>query len=31
VLFTDKPEDKQKYSIKNMGKSAIILQVTFLK
>ena len=31
VVFADKPEDKQKYSVKNMGKSAIILQVTFLK
>lgn len=31
VVFADKPEDKQKYSVKNMSKSDIILQVTFLK
>ena len=31
VLFADKPEDKQKYSVKNIGKSTIILQVTYVK
>lgn len=31
VVFADKPEDKQKYSVKNMGKTTIILQVTFVK
>jgi len=31
VVFADKPEDKQKYSVKNPGKSTIVLQVTFLK
>jgi hypothetical protein len=31
VVYADKPEDKQKYSIKNVGKSTIVLQATFLK
>ena len=31
VVFSDKPEDKQKYAVKNIGKSTVILQVTFLK
>jgi ABC-type oligopeptide transport system substrate-binding subunit len=31
IVFADKPEDKQKYSVKNMGKSTIVLQVTFVK
>ena len=31
IVYADKPEDKQKYSIKNVGKSTIVLQATFLK
>ncbi len=31
VVYADQPEDKQKYSIKNVGKSTIVLQVTYLK
>jgi hypothetical protein len=31
VIYADKPEDKQKYSIKNVGKSTIVLQATFVK
>ena len=31
IVFADKPEDKQKYSVKNMGKSTIVLQVIFVK
>jgi len=31
VVYADKPEDKQKYSIKNVGKNTIVLQATFLK
>ena len=31
VVYADKPEDKQKYSIKNVGKSTLVLQATFLK
>jgi len=31
VVFSNKPEDKQKYAVKNIDKSTVILQVTFLK
>lgn len=31
LVYADKPEDKQKYSIKNVGKNTIVLQATFLK
>jgi hypothetical protein len=31
VVYADQPQDKQKYSIKNIGKSTIVLQVTYLK
>jgi hypothetical protein len=31
VVYADTPEDKQKYSIKNVGKNTIVLQATFLK
>jgi len=31
LVFSNKPEDKQKYAVKNIGKSTVILQVTFLK
>jgi len=30
-VYADKPEDKKKYSIKNVGKSTIVLQATFVK
>lgn len=31
VVYADKPEDKKKYSIKNVSKSTIVLQATFIK
>jgi hypothetical protein len=31
VVYADQPQDKQKYSIKNIGKSTVVLQVTHLK
>jgi len=31
VVYADQPQDKQKYSIKNIGKSTVVLQVTYLK
>ena len=31
AVYADQPQDKQKYSIKNIGNSTVILQVTHLK
>lgn len=31
VVYANQPQDKQKYSIKNIGKSTVVLQVTYLK
>jgi ribosomal protein S4E len=31
VVYADQPADKQKYAIKNIGKSNVVLQVTYLK
>jgi hypothetical protein len=31
VVYADQPQDKQKYSIKNVGQSTVVLQVTYLK
>jgi len=31
VVYADKPEDKKKYSFKNISKSTIVLQATFIK
>ena len=31
IVYADSPDDKQPYSIKNIGKSKLILQATFLK
>jgi len=31
IVYVDSPDDKLPYSIKNIGKSQMILQVTFLK
>jgi hypothetical protein len=31
VIYADRPEDKKAYSIKNVGKSTIVLQAVFLK
>ena len=31
IVYADSPDDKLPYSIKNIGKSKLVLQVTFLK
>lgn len=31
VIYQNKPEDKLKYSVQNVGKSPVTLQGTFLK
>ena len=31
TVFANSPDDKQPYSIKNIGKSTLVLQATFLK
>lgn len=30
-IFSDQPEDKKKYLVKNIGESTVILQITFIK
>ncbi len=31
LIFSDQPEDKKKYLVKNIGTTTVVLQITFIK